>query len=91
MRPFSTIRMYCWGFGCCPEPITWTISFFLYKKLAYRIHIRGFPGGIGVKNLPVNGGNAREVDLIPGLEEGMAAHANIPAWKIPWTEEPGGL
>ena len=25
------------------------------------------------------------------LEEEMATHANIPAWKIPWTEEPGGL
>ena len=25
------------------------------------------------------------------LEEGMAAHSSIPAWKIPWTEEPGGL
>ena len=21
----------------------------------------------------------------------MATHSNIPAWKIPWTEEPGGL
>ena len=25
------------------------------------------------------------------LEEGMAAHASILAWRIPWTEEPGGL
>ena len=25
------------------------------------------------------------------LEEGMAAHSNILAWRIPWTEEPGGL
>ena len=24
-------------------------------------------------------------------EEGMATHSNIPAWRIPWTEEPGGL
>ena len=24
-------------------------------------------------------------------EEGMTAHSNIPAWRIPWTEEPGGL
>ena len=24
------------------------------------------------------------------LEEGMAAHSSIPAWKIPGTEEPGG-
>ena len=25
------------------------------------------------------------------LEKGMATHSNIPAWRIPWTEEPGGL
>ena len=25
------------------------------------------------------------------LEEEMATHSNIPAWRIPWTEEPGGL
>ena len=24
------------------------------------------------------------------LEEGMATHASILAWRIPWTEEPGG-
>ena len=25
------------------------------------------------------------------LEEGMATHSSVPAWRIPWTEEPGGL
>ena len=25
------------------------------------------------------------------LEEGMATHSDILAWRIPWTEEPGGL
>ena len=25
------------------------------------------------------------------LGEGMATHSSIPAWRIPWTEEPGGL
>ena len=25
------------------------------------------------------------------LGEGMATHSSIPAWEIPWTEEPGGL
>ena len=25
------------------------------------------------------------------LDEGMATHSNIRAWKIPWTEEPGRL
>ena len=25
------------------------------------------------------------------LEQGMATHSSIPAWRIPWTEKPGGL
>ena len=25
------------------------------------------------------------------LEEGMATHSSILAWRIPWSEEPGGL
>ena len=25
------------------------------------------------------------------LEKGMATHSSIPAWEIPWAEEPGGL
>ena len=48
-----------------------------------------------VKNLPVNVGNTRDTGSIPSqedpLEKEMAAHSNILTWKIPWTEEPGGL
>ena len=48
-----------------------------------------------VKNLPVNAGDKRDVGSIPGLErsseEGMATHSSILAWRIPWTEVPGGL
>ena len=25
------------------------------------------------------------------LEKGMATHSSVPAWEIPWTEEPGRL
>ena len=25
------------------------------------------------------------------LEKGMATHSNLLAWRIPWTEEPGGV
>jgi len=44
-----------------------------------------------IKNLPANAGDIRDAGLIPGLEEGMAIHPNIIAWRILWTEEPGGL
>ena len=26
-----------------------------------------------------------------GQEKEMATHSSVPAWEIPWTEEPGGL
>ena len=55
----------------------------------------GSSGGIVVKNLPANTGDIRDVGSIPGqedpLEKGMATHSSILAWRIPWTEEPGGL
>ena len=47
------------------------------------------------KNPPVNAGDIRNVGSIPGLEdpleEGMATHSSILAWRSPWTEESGGL
>ena len=48
-----------------------------------------------VKSPPVNAGDIRDRVLIPGsgrsLEEVMATYSIILAWRIPWTEEPGGL
>ena len=48
-----------------------------------------------VKNRLVKEGDIRDLGLIPGqedpLEEGMATHSSTLAWRIPWTEEPGGL
>ena len=48
-----------------------------------------------IKNSPANAGNIRDAGLIPGsgrsLEEGMATHSSILAWRMPWAEEPGGL
>ena len=33
----------------------------------------------------------RSMDQEDPLEKGMATHSSIRAWRIPWTEEPGGL
>ena len=48
-----------------------------------------------VKNLPANAGDIRDAGSIPGLgrslKEGMETHSSILFWRIPWTEEPGGL
>ena len=54
----------------------------------------GFPGGASVKNLPTNAGDAGDRGLIPGwedtLDESMATHSSIPAWRIPWIQEQVG-
>ena len=33
----------------------------------------------------------RSLDWEDPREKGMATHSTILAWRIPWTEEPGGL
>ena len=54
--------------------------------------IKGFPGGLDGKESACNAGN---LGSIPGredpLEKGMATHSSVLFWRIPWTEEPGGL
>ena len=48
-----------------------------------------------VKNPLANAGDVRDVGSIPGsgrsLGRGRSNHSGILAWRIPWTEEPGGL
>ena len=45
-----------------------------------------------VKNLPaIQGTRVPSLGREDPLEEGMATHPSIPAWSIPWTEEPGRL
>ena len=55
----------------------------------------GFPGGSDDTATACNAGAAGYMGSIPGsgksLEEEMATHCSILAWKIPWTEASGGL
>ena len=45
-----------------------------------------------VKNLLANSGDMGSTpELGSSLEKEMATHSSILAWRIPWTEEPGGL
>ena len=51
-----------------------------------------FPGGSVVKNLP----SMQEMQVLSlgwedPLEQGMTTHSSSLAWRIPSTEEPGGL
>ena len=55
----------------------------------------GFPSGSDGKESACNAEDAGDTCSIPGLgrspKKGMALHSGILAWRIPWTEEPGGL
>ena len=52
----------------------------------------GFPGAQMVKNLPaMQETRVQSLSQEDPLEKGMAAHSSVLAWRIPWTEEPGGL
>ena len=57
--------------------------------------LMGFPGGSVVKTLPANAGDAdlqfQSLGREEPLEEEMATHSSFFAWRIPWTEGPGGL
>ena len=45
-----------------------------------------------VKNLPaMQDAWVRPLGWADPLEKGMATHSSILAWRIPWTEGPGGL
>ena len=69
--------------------ITYYICVHIFK-LVY--NTLGFPDDSDGKESACNMGIP---SLIPGwedpLEKGMATHSSILAWRIPWTEEPGGL
>ena len=54
-----------------------------------------FLGGSAVKNLTAmqepQKPRVRSLGQEDPPEEGMTTHSSIRAWRIPWTEEPGGL
>ena len=52
----------------------------------------GFPGGSDGKGWVFNAGDSvRSLGQKDPLEKEMTTHSGIPAWRIPRTEEPGGL
>ena len=73
---------------------------FAYCKIQsfFWLHLRGslgFPGGLAVKNplamQELQEMQVQSLDWEDPLEEGMATHSSILAWRIPRTEEPDGL
>ena len=73
---------------------TWNINCFLINLFTTFLDLRNI-----LDNMVIHGGsNGKESALNSGdqsredpLEKEIATHSSILAWKIPWTEEPGGL
>ena len=60
----------------------------------YMLYLLGFPSGSMGKESTCNAGDTVDVEFSPWvgkipLEEGMAIHSSILAWRLPWTEESG--
>ena len=64
--------------------------------MAEQYFIVGPPGGASGKEPACQCGDVKRHRFNPWvgkspLEKGMATHSSVLVWRIPWTEEPGGL
>ena len=63
--------------------------------LHFPLNATGLPRWLSGKESSCNAGDTGDAGSIPELEdpveEGMATHSSILAWRIPWREEPAGL
>ena len=68
--------------GACTEHLTFILT----------TRVQDFPVAQMVKNLPtMPETRVQSLGWEVPLEKGMAIHFSILAWRIPWTEKPGGL
>ena len=72
------------------------MNIFVSLNISESAHVLwGFPGGSVVKNPPakqeMQKTQVQSLSQEDPLEEEMATHSSILAWKIPWTEEPGRI
>ena len=73
----------------------WTPELISYLCVLFKGETLGFPGGSVAKESTCNAGDTGDVGLIPGLGRspggGHGSPLQYSCWRIPWTEEPGGL
>ena len=73
---------------CINVILTWWDKFFVYQFYLQK----GFPGGSDGKESACNAGDpGSTLGSGRSLEKEIATHCIILDWRIPWTEEPGGL
>ena len=97
LHALSYPQVPSWGleYFCRTAGILQQISYKLKSPLTEDGEVEGLPSGSAVKNPPAMQ-EIQETWVWPlsredPLEEGMATHSSIRAWRILWTEEPGSL
>ena len=82
-----------WGYWLTKRRSSLWILYMLDLRSIWEI--LGFSGDSVVKNLPAMQKMqemwVQSLGWEDPLEEGMTTHSSILAWRIPWTEDPGGL
>ena len=81
------------SFLSVPVTVLTLTAVLLQLLVIYPYLSRGFPGASdGKKKSACNAGDlGSSLGWEDPLEKGMSIHSSILAWRIPWTEEPGGL
>ena len=59
-----------------------------FREKVFDSCYKGFPGSSDAKESACN---VEDLGWEDALEKRMTTHSSILAWRIPWTEEPGGL
>ena len=76
------------GLQCCKELDTTEATQHTHTQAKYQASLVAWT----VKNLPaIQETQVQSLSWEDPLEKGMVTHSSILAWRIPWTEEPGGL
>ena len=80
------------------DGLTWEVRLFMeriYTYLVTNIFYHGFPQWLSYKKSTFNEKSqetgVQSLGWEDPLEKEMATHFSVLAWRIPWTEEPGGL
>ena len=72
------------------------VSFFIIVFPEPSASLAGFPGSSVIKRILLLMLETQEMPVQSlsredALEEGMATHSSVLAWRVSWTDEPGGL
>ena len=92
MAPLVPVPIFCLIFWTPHFTVISSSLLFLYTHYPFASQV-----ALVVKNPPASAGDIKDMCLIlgsgrsPGEGHGSSTHSSLFAWRIPWTEVPGGL